>query len=292
MSLVEIDSQSGFCFGVVNAIRKAEDRLDSEGTLYCLGDIVHNSLEVERLRRKGLHTLSHKEMEQLHKAHILFRAHGEPPATYRLASQNGLEIIDATCPVVLNLQKRIRTLYENSRQDGTQLLIFGKQGHSEVNGLVGQTDNTALVIERPEDLAQVDFGRPIAMFSQTTKSQEDYRRLVEAIQERLQPGTSFVYYDTICRHFANRVPNMRRFAAAHDAILFVSDAKSSNGKALLNACLETNSDTHFVSGPDDVQAGWLAGKTHIGVCGATSTPTWLMEQVKARAEQLCENGGR
>lgn len=286
MRNIEIDQFSGFCFGVVNAIRKAEDKLQESDSFYCLGDIVHNTIEVERLRQKGLKTLTHEEMTTLRNTSVLFRAHGEPPSTYEIAQQNDIEVIDATCPVVLNLQKRIKRIYEERKGTQTQLLIFGKLGHAEVNGLVGQTNNTAIVIERKEDLEKLDFSLPIVMFSQTTKSKAAYMELVEMIQERIEKPELFEYHNTICQQFGNRMPKIKEFAASHDCIVFVSDAKSSNGKALFKACQEVNPDSHFVSGPQDVDAAWIAGKNNIGICGATSTPAWLMEQVKDRIAAL------
>lgn len=286
MRNIEIDQFSGFCFGVVNAIRKAEDKLQESNSFYCLGDIVHNTIEVERLRQKGLKTLTHEEMTTLRNTSVLFRAHGEPPSTYEIAQQNDIEVIDATCPVVLNLQKRIKRIYEERKGTQTQLLIFGKLGHAEVNGLVGQTNNTAIVIERKEDLEKLDFSLPIVMFSQTTKSKAAYMELVEMIQERIEKPELFEYHNTICQQFSNRMPKIKEFAASHDCIVFVSDAKSSNGKALFKACQEVNPDSHFVSGPQDVDAAWIEGKNNIGICGATSTPAWLMEQVKDRIAAL------
>ena len=286
MRNIEIDQFSGFCFGVVNAIRKAEDKLQESDSFYCLGDIVHNTIEVERLRQKGLKTLTHEEMTTLRNTSVLFRAHGEPPSTYEIAQQNDIEVIDATCPVVLNLQKRIKRIYEERKGTQTQLLIFGKLGHAEVNGLVGQTNNTAIVIERKEDLEKLDFSLPIVMFSQTTKSKAAYMELVEMIQDRIEKPELFEYHNTICQQFGNRMPKIKEFAASHDCIVFVSDAKSSNGKALFKACQEVNPDSHFVSGPQDVDAVWIEGKNNIGICGATSTPAWLMEQVKDRIAAL------
>lgn len=286
MRNIEIDQFSGFCFGVVNAIRKAEDKLQESDSFYCLGDIVHNTIEVERLRQKGLKTLTHEEMTTLRNTSVLFRAHGEPPSTYEIAQQNDIEVIDATCPVVLNLQKRIKRIYEERKGTQTQLLIFGKLGHAEVNGLVGQTNNSAIVIERKEDLEKLDFSLPIVMFSQTTKSKAAYMELVEMIQERIEKPELFEYHNTICQQFGNRMPKIKEFAASHDCIVFVSDAKSSNGKALFKACQEVNPDSHFVSGPQDVDAAWIEGKNNIGICGATSTPAWLMEQVKDRIAAL------
>ncbi len=286
MRNIEIDQFSGFCFGVVNAIRKAEDKLQERDSFYCLGDIVHNTIEVERLRNKGLKTLTHKDLAKLQHTRVLFRAHGEPPSTYELAEQNNIEVVDATCPVVLNLQKRIKRIYEERKDSQTQLLIFGKHGHAEVNGLVGQTNNTAIVIEKKEDLELLDFSKPIVMFSQTTKSKTAYMELVEMIQRRIEKAELFEYHNTICQQFSNRMPKIKEFAAIHDCIIFVSDAKSSNGKALFKACQEVNPSSHFVSGPQDVEPQWIEGKNNIGICGATSTPAWLMEQVKERIAAL------
>lgn len=276
--VVDIDTQSGCCFGVVNAIRKAEEQLEHYGSLYCLGDMVHNSKEVERLRAKGLKTLTHEDLEHLHHSRILFRAHGEPPSTYRLAGQNDMEIIDATCRVVLRLQKQIRQIHEESPE--TQILIFGKSGHAEVNGLVGQAGNTAKVIECIEDLDGIDYSRPVVMFSQTTKSSDDYKALSDIIQGRMAEGVSFQSYDTICRHFAGRLPQIKLFAAAHDCMIFVGDPKSSNGKALYKACTAANARSYFVSGPEDLRQEWFRNVRSVGISGATSTPAWLMEKVR------------
>ncbi|MBQ9201644.1 MAG: 4-hydroxy-3-methylbut-2-enyl diphosphate reductase [Bacteroidales bacterium] len=289
MAIVEIDRHSGFCFGVVNAIRKAEEQLEVHRQLYCLGDIVHNSTEVERLRRRGLQTVTHSQLGGLHDTRLLFRAHGEPPGTYKAAKDNHIEVVDATCPVVLHLQKRIKQIYESRRGSRTQLLIFGKSGHAEVNGLVGQTNDTAIVIEKPEDLSRVDFSRPVVLFSQTTKSEQDYHQLVNMIRSRMQTGVPFESHDTICRQFANRMPQVQAFAADHDCLVFVSDGKSSNGMALFNACLTTNPHSYFVSGPLDLQKEWFRDKEKIGISGATSTPTWLMEQVRSRIVSLLDD---
>ena len=283
--VVEIDQDSGFCFGVVTAIRKAEEVLDREGRLYCLGDIVHNSAEVERLRRRGLVTITHEDMAGLHGVKVLLRANGEPPATYELARRNDIEIVDATCPVVLRLQSRVKQAYETDA-DRPQIVIYGKNGHAEVNGLVGQTRSEAIVAEDESGLEAVDFSRPIALYSQTTKSPEGLRHMVDEISRRKDEGVSFRYFDTICRQVAGRVEGLRRFAAAHDVVLFVSGVKSSNGRVLCGECREVNSRTYLISGPDAVEASWLQGASSIGVCGATSTPRWLMEQVRDRAQEL------
>ena len=282
--VVEIDSGSGYCFGVVNAINKAEQELRLSAPLYCLGDIVHNGQEVKRLAALGLQTIDHEAMRRLHGVKVLLRAHGEPPSTYRMARENGITVIDASCPVVLMLQKRIRTAYE--KNPDAQIVIYGKNGHAEVLGLVGQTDGKAIVVEGEGDLYKIDFSRPVTLFSQTTKSVEGFNALVERIKERMAEGVEFRYFDTICRQVANRIPHIRSFAARFDVILFVSGAKSSNGKVLLGQCRAVNPRTYLVSEVEDIDARWIVGARSIGVCGATSTPKWLMEEVAMRARQL------
>ncbi len=282
---VEIDPGSGFCFGVVTAIRKAEEVLDKEGRLYCLGDIVHNSAEVERLRQRGLITITHADLEHLHDVKVLLRAHGEPPSTYELARRNNIEIIDATCPVVLRLQSRIKQTYDNAGSD-TQIIIYGKHGHAEVNGLVGQTESKAIVAEDISGLDTIDFRQPIALYSQTTKSPEGFSHMIAEIERRKAPDIRFDHYDTICRQVSGRADALRRFAAAHDVVLFVSGAKSSNGRVLYSECLGVNPRTHLIAGPDAIEASWLDGAASIGICGATSTPSWLMEEVRQRALSL------
>ena len=287
---IEIDRDSGFCNGVVSAIRKAEDELDGAGKLYCLGDIVHNSDEVERLRKRGLVTITHDDLKSLHGVKVLLRAHGEPPSTYKLAQGNDINIIDATCPVVLHLQRRIKASYDN-RKPGEQIVIYGKRGHAEVNGLVGQTAGTAIVAEDIDGLSKVDFSRPIALYSQTTKSLEGFQAMIDEIKRRIQPGVEFVSFDTICRSVAGRVGHLRTFASDKDVVLFVAGAKSSNGKVLFNHCLEVNPRSYLVSDEAEVCADWLQGARTIGICGATSTPRWLMERVRdAAAELTGENG--
>lgn len=285
MALIEIDKYAGYCFGVVKAIGKAEEFLNNKEQIYSLGDIVHNNMEVERLKAKGMKTVYYDEFASLRNKKILIRAHGEPPSTYKQAAQQGLELVDATCPVVLHLQRNVHQAYLKHQDDGTQIIIFGKPGHAEVNGLIGQTQNTAIVVEHVSDLYQVDFEKPILMFSQTTKSLEEYRQVVQAIKERISPAVFFEHYDTICRHMSNRVPQIRKFAADNHLVLFVSDSKSSNGKSLYQACKEINDNTHFISGPDDVAAIDMAGFERIGISGATSTPHWLMEEVRQAVEQ-------
>lgn len=282
---VEIDQESGFCFGVVTAIRKAEEELEKSATLYCLGDIVHNSDEVDRLRRKGLVTITHEEMAGLHDVKVLLRAHGEPPSTYELARRNNIEIIDATCPVVLQLQRRIKQTFDTGTPH-PQIVIYGKSGHAEVNGLVGQTAGEAIVVEDRQGLDRVDFSRDIALYSQTTKSLEGLRDMIDEIKCRKAPHTTFTYHDTICRQVSNRVNNLRRFAEGHDVVLFVSGAKSSNGKILYNECHAVNPATHLIANRDEIDPTWLAGAESIGICGATSTPRWLMEEVQQRVEEM------
>ena len=275
---IEIDSGSGFCFGVTTAIKKAEEELSKGTTLYCLGDIVHNGMECERLRRMGLVTINHDDLTQLHDVKVLLRAHGEPPATYELARQNNIEIIDATCPVVLQLQKRIKAQYETSPK--AQIVIFGKTGHAEVLGLVGQTQGEAVVIESFDDVTRLDFSRDIYLYSQTTKSLDEFHRIMAYIQGHIAPNATFRSFDTICRQVANRMPNISQFATRHDLILFVCGRKSSNGKVLFNECRRLNSNTHLIEGPEEIRDEWLKGIETVGICGATSTPKWLMDQCR------------
>ena len=301
---IEIDNGSGFCFGVTTAIQKAEEELARGNRLYCLGDIVHNGMECERLRQMGLVTINHDQLARLHGVKVLLRAHGEPPATYELARQNHIEIIDATCPVVLQLQKRIKRQYEasltvqrptstvqhssfnvqrstfNVKTSNVQIVIFGKRGHAEVLGLVGQTDGTAIVIEHFDEVGQLDFSRDIYLYSQTTKSLDEFHRIIEYIQEHMAPGATFRSFDTICRSVANRMPNISQFATRHDLILFVCGRKSSNGRVLYNECLRVNANTHLIEGPGEIDRHWLADIKTVGICGATSTPKWLMEQCR------------
>ena len=290
---IEIDSGSGFCFGVTTAIRKAEEELEKGGILYCLGDIVHNGMECERLKDMGLVTINHADMRELHDVKVLLRAHGEPPETYELARRNNIEIIDATCPVVLQLQKRIKQQYNaNAHSPGqsiksdAQIVIFGKKGHAEVLGLVGQTDSSAIVIENFDEVKRLDFTRDIYLYSQTTKSLDEYHRIIDYIQSHISPGATFKSFDTICRSVANRMPNISQFAARHDLILFVCGRKSSNGKVLYNECLRVNPNTHLVEDAHEIEPSWLDGIQSVGICGATSTPRWLMEQCRDAIQQL------
>lgn len=283
---IEIDQGSGFCFGVTTAIQKAEEELRKGTPLYCLGDIVHNGKECERLKALGLITINHEEFKQLRNVKVLLRAHGEPPETYETARANGIEIIDATCPVVLRLQKRIKQEYD--RADGKadkQIVIYGKAGHAEVLGLVGQTAGKAIVIESLKEAEHLDFARDIRLYSQTTKSLEEFWQIVEYIKEHISPTATFEYYDTICRQVANRMPNIRAFATSHDLIFFVSGKKSSNGKILFNECCQVNPNSHLIDDASEIDFQLLKGIESIGICGATSTPKWLMEQCKEAIEE-------
>ena len=279
MAKVEIDEGSGFCFGVVTAINKAEEELTKGGTLYCLGDIVHNSREVERLKAMGLITINHEEFNRLHNVKVLLRAHGEPPETYTIARRNNREIIDATCPVVLRLQKKIKQEYIQEDDEEKQIVIYGKNGHAEVLGLVGQTTGQAIVIEKLEEAGTLDFSKSIRLYSQTTKSLDEFQKIVEYIKEHISPDVTFEYYDTICRQVANRIPNIKKFAASHDLVFFVSGKKSSNGKILFSECKKVNPNSHLIDSAEEIDNELLLGAESIGICGATSTPKWLMEEI-------------
>ncbi|MBO5132831.1 MAG: 4-hydroxy-3-methylbut-2-enyl diphosphate reductase [Paludibacteraceae bacterium] len=282
---IEIDENSGFCFGVVTAINKAEAELAIQRELYCLGDIVHNSMEVERLSQKGLITINREEFLKLRNKKVLFRAHGEPPSTYEHALKNELNVIDATCPVVLNLQKNIKKAYQLSDKEKTQIVIYGKLGHAEVNGLVGQTEGRAIVVESVDDLFKIDFSKDIKLFSQTTKSIEGFNQIVEEIKSRINPSSTFEYNDTICRQVANRIPKIIAFAAKHELILFVSGKKSSNGKVLFDECRKVNPNIVMISDLEELDYTIFGKVNSVGICGATSTPKWLMEALKRKIEQ-------
>ena len=278
MIQIEIDNGSGFCFGVTTAIQKAEEELATGGTLYCLGDIVHNGMECERLRNMGLVTINHDQLAQLRDAKVLLRAHGEPPATYELAQRNNIEIIDATCPVVLQLQRRIKRQFDAN--PNAQTVIFGKNGHAEVMGLVGQTNNHAIIVERFDDVKTLDFTRDIFLYSQTTKSLDEFQRIIAYIQQHIAPNATFRSFDTICRQVANRMPNISTFAARHDVVLFVSGRKSSNGKVLFNECRSVNPNSFQIESSSEINLDWFSDAKTVGICGATSTPKWLMEECR------------
>ena len=283
---IEIDQGSGFCFGVTRAIGKAEEELNKDGHLFCLGDIVHNGKECDRLQRLGLTTINHDELKDIHKSKVLLRAHGEPPSTYLLAQKNEIEIIDATCPVVLHLQERIKKEYDADTEHKKQIVIFGKNGHAEVLGLVGQTEGTAIVIESIEDLHKLDYHKDICLYSQTTKPLDEFRRIVEYIEKHIGNDATFTFYDTICRQVANRMPNIREFAKTHDVVLFVCGKKSSNGRVLFQECSDANPRSYMIDTANEIDLRWLQDCNSIGICGATSTPKWLMEECKIRIEEL------
>ncbi|MCB2194538.1 MAG: 4-hydroxy-3-methylbut-2-enyl diphosphate reductase [Bacteroidetes bacterium] len=288
---IEIDSNSGFCFGVVNAIQLAEKELEHNDTLYCLGDIVHNSAEVERLKKNGLVTINHEQLKTLKNCKVLLRAHGEPPETYQTAIKNNIQLIDASCPVVLKLQNNIKLGFDKILEKGGQVVIYGKEGHAEVNGLVGQTNGKAIVIGSLEDLDKIDFTKPVNLFSQTTKSIEGFYEVQKEIEQRMikAQGTEdveFIANDTICRQVSHRQPQLRAFVKKHDVVVFVSGKKSSNGKMLFKVCKSENPNTYFVSDADELHKEWFKETDSVGVCGATSTPRWLMEKVAQNIEKL------
>lgn len=286
--IIEIDQQSGFCFGVINAIKHAERELASDAKeLYCLGDIVHNNQEVERLEAKGMQTIDYEGLKKLSGKRVLFRAHGEPPTVYAWAKERDIELVDATCPVVVRLQKQIRKKYLEIKPLNGQIVIYGKKGHAEVNGLVGQTEGEAIVIQYPEDIDSVDFSRPVALFSQTTQSLTGFHELIEVVRGRMQPDVRFDYQDTICRQVSNRMPHIEEFASQHELIFFVAGSKSSNGKVLYAHCRKANERSLFVSSAEEVTLDMLSPIPQtIGICGATSTPRWQMEQVADKIKAL------
>ena len=289
---VEIDENSGYCFGVEFAIQMAEDEMAEGQELYCLGDIVHNSMEVERLYNKGLRTITRDELKDLKDCKVLIRAHGEPPETYQTAIKNNIELVDASCPVVLKLQNRVKNAYDLSKSKNGQLVIYGKPGHAEVIGLTGQTSNEAIIITGIDDLEKIDFSRPITLYSQTTKSTKGFYSIKEEIEKRIKEESllsvedDFNANDSICRQVSNREPHMEKFSKKHDVIVFVAGRKSSNGKALYNVCLSNNPRSYFVESEKEIDLAWVQPSDSVGICGATSTPTWLMEQV---ADFLKEN---
>ncbi|HCT30831.1 MAG TPA: 4-hydroxy-3-methylbut-2-enyl diphosphate reductase [Bacteroidales bacterium] len=288
---IEIDPRSGFCFGVVNAINQAEKELQGADALHCLGDIVHNSEEVNRLEKKGLITIDHKTLENLKGKKVLLRAHGEPPETYRIAKENGIQIVDATCPVVLKLQTKIKRSWQVIKEKGGQIVIYGKKGHAEVNGLVGQTDGNAIVIEHLDQISIIDFSKPIVLFSQTTMSPDSYLELAEIIRIRMveivgNDGVPLTINRSICGQVSNRKKEVEQFAKKHQAIVFVSGEKSSNGKMLYEICKAANDRTYMVTSPNGVNADWFKNIDDVGICGATSTPVWLMQMVSDQIKKL------
>lgn len=286
MNRIEIDKGSGFCFGVVKAINKAEEELKKNGSLYCLGDIVHNNIEVERLEKMGLITIDHEQFKKLKNVRVLLRAHGEPPSTYEIAKKNNIELIDASCPVVLGLQKKINKKFVRRENDEVQIVIYGKKGHAEVNGLLGQTDESAIVIESKEEIDKLDFTRDIHLFSQTTKSLEGFFDIGEMIRERMKEGAKLEFFDSICRQVSNRVPNIQEFAVSHDLIFFIAGEKSSNGKVLFAECKKKNPNSYLIHSPEEIDPALLSDNISIGICGATSTPLWQMKAVAENISKL------
>ncbi|MCY7409820.1 MAG: 4-hydroxy-3-methylbut-2-enyl diphosphate reductase [Chitinophagales bacterium] len=278
---ITIDPNSGFCFGVVYAIQMAEDELNDSGILYCLGDIVHNDVEVRRLGAKGLKIINHEDLKKLKDCKVLIRAHGEPPQTYITAMENNIELLDASCPVVLKLQNRVKLSFDKTLDNNAQIVIFGIPGHAEVNGLMGQTNQQAIIITTEEDLDKLDYTRPIVLYSQTTKSTEKFYHFSNLIEERAAAVNNLdvSFHDTICRQVSNREPQLQKFSKLHDVIIFVSGKKSSNGKVLYNVCKETNDNSYFISDDDELKEEWFVNAKSVGICGATSTPLWLMQKV-------------
>jgi 4-hydroxy-3-methylbut-2-enyl diphosphate reductase len=284
---VSIDKNSGYCFGVEFAIKMAEDEMENQEPLYCLGDIVHNDMEVKRLKEKGLVVIDRDQLQSLSNCKVLIRAHGEPPETYRLAIENNIELIDASCPVVLKLQHRVKTAFDKMERENGQIVIYGKKGHAEVIGLTGQTLEKAIVVMEDSDLEKIDFQRPVTLFSQTTKSTKGFYALSEKIEGKIKEAKGelstldFNSNDSICRQVSNREPQLQRFAHENDVILFVSGKKSSNGKALFQVCLAENPRSYFIENEEEIDKDWLQPGDRVGICGATSTPMWLMEQVES-----------
>lgn len=287
---ITIDTYSGFCFGVVYAIEMAESILKNEGSLYCLGDIVHNNKEVERLNALGLKIIDHNDLHDLKDCKVLIRAHGEPPSTYELALKNNIQLLDASCPVVLKLQHQIKGGYEEIKQIDGQVIIFGKQGHAEVVGLLGQTNNSAIVVASFEDLEKIDFNKSIYIYSQTTKSPKAYQDITLEIEKRIKMSTNtnikYIVNDTLCRQVSGREPQLMQFSTLNDVVIFVSGKKSSNGKMLYQSCKNENQNSYFISDIDELKADWFLGVNSVGICGATSTPRWLMESVQKAIEKI------
>lgn len=292
---VTIDQDSGYCFGVEYAIRMAEDAMEESNKLYCLGDIVHNDMEVNRLYNKGLRVINHDDLKQLHDCKVLIRAHGEPPETYRIAMENNIKLIDASCPVVLKLQNRVKNAHDKMCSDKGQIVIYGKKGHAEVTGLDGQTNGNAIIVMDESDLEKIDFKRPVTLFSQTTKSTTGFYAIKEKIENRLKQAQAALSEtqsaklnanDSICRQVSNREPKLKEFSNQHDVVLFVSGKKSSNGKALYQVCKAQNANSYFIESDVEIDNNWFEGIRSVGICGATSTPMWLMEKVKNFVENI------
>ncbi len=287
---VTIDKYSGFCFGVVYAIQMAEEILKQEGSLYCLGDIVHNNKEVERLNALGLKIINHADLENLSDCKVLIRAHGEPPSTYKLAMKNNIQLLDASCPVVLKLQHQIKEGHDELKDIDGQVIIFGKEGHAEVTGLVGQTDGEAIIITSVDDLEKIDFSKSISIYSQTTKSPQAFKDITLEIEKRVKllsnSEVKYIVNDTLCRQVSGREPQLKKFSIENDVIIFVSGKKSSNGKMLYKSCKSENQNSYFVSDVDELNTDWFKDSKTVGICGATSTPRWLMENIQKEIQKF------
>ena len=288
---ITVDPKSGFCFGVVYAIEMAENILKEDNKLYCLGDIVHNNREVDRLNNLGLEIIDHEHLNELNNCKVLIRAHGEPPSTYEIALKNNIELLDASCPVVLKLQHQIKEGYETIKKIDGQVIIYGKEGHAEVTGLVGQTNGEAIIVTTKEDISKIDFEKPIYIYSQTTKSPKAFQDIVDEIKKELialgkDVDLKFVVHDTLCRQVSGREPQLKTFASENDVIVFVSGTKSSNGKMLFLSCKEQNKQSYFVSDTKEIDENWFKNSNSVGICGATSTPRWLMDEVADHIKQI------
>ena len=287
---IEIDSQAGFCFGVTRVVKKAEEIITKEGKLYCLGEIVHNQKEIERLEKMGLKTISYQEFLKLSDCRVLIRAHGEPPETYEHARKNNIELIDGTCPIVLRLQSKIKSDFRDNGRNGVQIVIFGKRDHAEVRGLAGQTEYHTIIVESESDLDKIDLSRPIHLYAQTTMSMERYQDLQQALLERSAEAgleqTPMLCTNSICRQVSGRIPDLSQFCINHDVILFVSYRLSSNGKLLYAKCKSMNDKTFFVTEPTEIKPEWFEKASNVGITGATSTPRWLLEETAERVKAL------
>lgn len=289
---ISIDQNSGYCFGVEFAIQMAEDEMEQKQELYCLGDIVHNDMEVKRLNEKGLKVIDHEQLQHLHNCKVLIRAHGEPPETYLIALKNNIELVDASCPVVLKLQNRVKHAFDKMQDQNGQMVIYGKKGHAEVIGLTGQTNNEAIIISNENDLDKIDYSKPVILFSQTTKSTKGFYDIKSKIEARFEDQSKinveecFEAHDSICRQVSNREPHMIKFSEKHGVVIFVSGKKSSNGKALFKVCKDNNPRSYFVENSSEVDPNWFLDSDSVGICGATSTPMWLMEDVAKSISKL------